>query len=83
MKGTPSMGLKNRVTHMRCRRCGRVAFKRNTRVCAACGYGKEKKIRSYSWQTHTANRQRRKTSRNQRKLAKMRTGSHSTKHAMR
>ena len=77
------MGLKNRVTHVRCRRCGRVAFKRNTRQCAACGYGKTAKIRKYSWQTHTPTRKRRKTSHNQMKLGRMRTGSHSTKHASR
>lgn len=65
MKGTPSMGLKNRVTHIRCRRCGRVAFKRNTKQCAACGYGKSAKIRKYSWQTHTLNRKKRIDSRNQ------------------
>lgn len=77
------MGKKNRISHTRCRRCGRVAYKVNTRVCAACGYGKSAKRRGYSWQTHTANRSKRKTSRNQRKLSKMRSGSHSTKHAMR
>lgn len=67
MKGTPSMGLKNRVSHIRCRRCGRVAFKRNTRTCAACGYGRSASLRRYSWQTHTLNRKKRKDSRNQQK----------------
>lgn len=47
------MGLKNRVSHKRCRRCGRTSFKINTKQCAACGYGKTAKIRSYAWQTHT------------------------------
>ena len=39
MKGTPSMGKKNKKTHIRCRR-----------VCASCGFGKSSKIRRYSWQ---------------------------------
>lgn len=58
-KGTPSMGRKNKISHRRCRRCGRVAFKVNTRECAACGYGKSAKMRRYSWQTHTPTRGRR------------------------
>lgn len=56
-KGTPSMGRKNKISHVRCRRCGRVAYKVNTRTCAACGYGRSAKLRSYSWQTHSLNRQ--------------------------
>ena len=64
-KGTPSMGLKNRISHVRCRRCGRVAYKVNTRECAACGYGKSAKLRKYAWQTHTLNRSIRKLSKNQ------------------
>lgn len=59
------MGKKNRITHVRCRRCGRVAFKTNTRECAACGYGKSAKIRKYAWQTHTLTRSKRKLSKNQ------------------
>ncbi len=82
-KGTPSMGLKNRISHTRCRRCGRVAYKVNTRECAACGYGKSAKLRKYAWQTHTLNRKKRTTSLNQLRLSKKRTGSHSTKHSYR
>jgi len=70
MKGTPSMGKKNRITHVRCRRCGRVAYKKNTKECAACGYGKSSKLRRYSWQTHKLNRKTRITSRNQMKLGR-------------
>ncbi len=55
-KGTPSMGKKNKISHIRCRRCGRVAYKTNTKQCAACGYGKTAKLRSYSWQTHDLGR---------------------------
>lgn len=65
MKGTPSMGKKNKITHTRCRRCGRVAYKVNTRECAACGYGKSAKLRRYAWQTHKLNRSKRILSKNQ------------------
>jgi large subunit ribosomal protein L37e len=65
MKGTPSMGKKNRITHVRCRRCGRVAYKKNNRECAACGYGKSAKLRSYSWQTHNLTRGKRKLAKSQ------------------
>ncbi len=59
-KGTPSMGKKNRISHIRCRRCGRVAYRIDKKYCAACGYGKSAKIRTYSWQTHTVGGARRK-----------------------
>lgn len=65
MKGTPSMGKKNRISHVRCRRCGRVAFKVNTSQCAACGYGKTAKMRGYSWMTHTLTRSVRKLAKSQ------------------
>ncbi|MHA1680756.1 MAG: 50S ribosomal protein L37e [Promethearchaeota archaeon] len=49
-KGTPSMGLRNRKTHMRCRRCGRNSYHLRHKVCSACGFGKSSKIRKYGWQ---------------------------------
>jgi large subunit ribosomal protein L37e len=58
VKGTPSMGKKHKVTHIRCRRCGRPAYNIKTKVCAACGYGASSKIRSYNWQTHDIRRRR-------------------------
>ena len=57
-KGTPSMGKKHKVTHIRCRRCGRTAYNIKTKVCAACGYGKTSKIKKFSWQTHNWRRKR-------------------------
>lgn len=57
-KGTPSMGKKQKVTHIRCRRCGRTAYNIKTKVCAACGYGKTSKIKKFSWQTHNWRRKR-------------------------
>ncbi len=50
VKGTPSMGKKNKKTHIRCRRCGRHAYHVRKKRCAACGFGKSKRIRRYSWQ---------------------------------
>ncbi|MEX2704495.1 MAG: 50S ribosomal protein L37e [Candidatus Freyrarchaeum guaymaensis] len=49
-KGTPSMGKKNKKTHIRCRRCGRHSYHATKKYCAACGYGRSKRIRKYSWQ---------------------------------
>jgi len=49
-KGTASHGKKNsKTTHIRCRRCGRVAYHKTKNVCASCGYGKTSKLRQYSW----------------------------------
>ncbi|MEM2878747.1 MAG: 50S ribosomal protein L37e [Candidatus Hadarchaeales archaeon] len=49
VKGTPSMGKRHKVQHIRCRRCGRRAYHAQKGVCAACGYGKSRKIKRYSW----------------------------------
>lgn len=49
-KGTPARGKKNKKTHIRCRRCGRHAYHIHKKRCAACGFGRSKRIRSYSWQ---------------------------------
>lgn len=49
-KGTPSLGKKNKKTHIRCRRCGRNTYHVRKKVCASCGFGRSKKIRRYSWQ---------------------------------
>jgi len=59
VKGTPSMGKKRKITHIRCRRCGRVTYNIKTKVCAACGYGKSSKIRRYNWQTRNWRRTKR------------------------
>ncbi|HID26970.1 MAG: 50S ribosomal protein L37e [Methanosarcinales archaeon] len=49
-KGTPSMGKRQKRTHIKCRRCGRVSFHISKKVCASCGFGKTKGLRSYKWQ---------------------------------
>jgi large subunit ribosomal protein L37e len=56
-KGTRSMGKHGRSkTHIRCRRCGRLAFNVAKGYCAACGFGRSKRIRRYSWQNKKVNR---------------------------
>jgi large subunit ribosomal protein L37e len=58
-KGTPSMGKRvGRVKHIRCRRCGRTSYNLQKGYCAACGYGKSSKIRSYAWQSRNFRRKR-------------------------
>ncbi len=47
-KGTPSFGKHNKITHIRCRRCGRHAYHIRKKRCAACGYPNPK-LRSYNW----------------------------------
>jgi len=59
LKGTPSMGKRSKgKTHIRCRRCGRHAFNVAKGYCAACGFGRSKRIRRYSWAAKKVNRVR-------------------------
>ncbi len=59
MKGTPSMGKRSKgKTHIRCRRCGRHAYNVAKGYCAACGFGRSKRIRRYSWSSRKVNRKR-------------------------
>ncbi len=48
-KGTPSMGKRNKRTHIKCRRCGKVSYHRSRRYCASCGFGKSKRMKNYRW----------------------------------
>ncbi|WXG42820.1 MAG: 50S ribosomal protein L37e [Promethearchaeati archaeon SRVP18_Atabeyarchaeia-1] len=57
-KGTPSFGKMNQKEHIRCRRCGRRAYHVRKKRCAACGYGRSSKLRRYTWQTKTLNKER-------------------------
>ena len=45
------MGKRNKFTHIACRRCGKISFHANKKVCSACGFGKSTKISSYKWHT--------------------------------
>lgn len=48
-KGTPSMGKKHKIGHIRCRRCGRRSYHAQRGVCAACGFGRDSRINRYNW----------------------------------
>ncbi len=49
-KGTPSFGKRGKkVLHIKCRRCGRNAFHVRKGYCAACGFGRSKRLRKYNW----------------------------------
>ncbi len=47
------MGKRNKRTHGLCRRCGARSFHLKDGVCAACGFGRTKRLRSYAWQNKT------------------------------
>merc|ERR1711963_523528 len=47
-KGTSSFGKRRNKTHTLCRRCGKVAFHIQKKICAPCGYPAAK-MRSYNW----------------------------------
>ncbi len=58
-KGTTSMGKRGRnKTHIRCRRCGRHSYNVRKGYCTACGFGRSRRIRRYSWQNKKFNRVR-------------------------
>lgn len=48
-KGTPSMGKRQKRTHIACRRCGKISFHAQHKVCSACGFGRSRRMRSYRW----------------------------------
>ncbi|MEM3551370.1 MAG: 50S ribosomal protein L37e [Candidatus Bathyarchaeia archaeon] len=58
-KGTPSFGKRaGKTLHIRCRRCGRKSYNVSKKRCSACGYGATSKVRKYSWQVKSLNRER-------------------------
>lgn len=59
VKGTPSMGKRSdKVTHIKCRRCGRVAYNVSKKYCVACGFGRSSRMRRYNWSSRKVNRNR-------------------------
>jgi len=58
VKGTASFGKRNKRLHIRCRRCGRTSYHVKHNYCAACGYGRTKKLRKYAWQSKKVNKRR-------------------------
>ncbi len=58
-KGTASFGKHGRgKSHIVCRRCGRRSFNVAKGYCAACGFGRSRRMRRYSWQNKKFNRVR-------------------------
>ncbi|MCF8885326.1 MAG: 50S ribosomal protein L37e [Nitrososphaerota archaeon] len=47
-KGTPSFGKRNKIVHVRCRRCGHHSYHLSKRRCSHCGYP-DPKWRKYNW----------------------------------
>ena len=60
-KGTPSMGKRQKSTHIRCRRCGKHSYHKTKGVSAHCGYGATARMRKYRWSN--SNRSDRKSTR--------------------
>ncbi|MFH1977730.1 MAG: 50S ribosomal protein L37e [Candidatus Aenigmatarchaeota archaeon] len=59
-KGTPSMGKRNKKTHIRCRRCGKHTYHVRHKECSSCGFGKSSKLKTFKWKNKTVNRSRKK-----------------------
>ncbi len=57
-RGTPSMGKRHKVVHIRCRRCGRRSYHAQDKVCAACGFGASARFNRYNWKVKTVQRKR-------------------------
>ncbi|HUV80812.1 MAG TPA: 50S ribosomal protein L37e [Candidatus Bathyarchaeia archaeon] len=49
VKGTASQGKRQKKSHMKCRRCGKVAYSIHAKYCVACGFGRSSKMREYKW----------------------------------
>ncbi len=47
-KGTTSRGKRNKIVHVRCRRCGRHSYNLSKKRCSYCGYP-DPKWRKYNW----------------------------------
>lgn len=58
-KGTPSFGKHNKITHIRCRRCGRHTYHIQKKKCSACGFPRAK-VRKEAWRWKPLNRSERK-----------------------
>lgn len=44
------MGKRQKRSHIRCRRCGKVSLNKHSRVCVSCGFGRTPRMKSYKWQ---------------------------------
>lgn len=59
VKGTPSFGKHQTISHIRCKRCGRHTYHIKKQRCSACGFPRAK-IRQEAWRWKTFNRKGRK-----------------------
>jgi large subunit ribosomal protein L37e len=59
VKGTSAHGKFNKITHIRCRRCGRHSYHISKKECSACGYPLAK-MKHDSWKWKPVNRSGRK-----------------------
>ncbi|RLJ04762.1 MAG: 50S ribosomal protein L37e [Candidatus Aenigmatarchaeota archaeon] len=59
-KGKPSFGKHNKITHIRCRRCGRHSYHIKRGECSACGFGKSSKLKIHKNRNKTIQGKRRK-----------------------
>jgi len=57
--GTTAFGKHQRITHIRCRRCGRHSYHIQQHHCSACGYPRAK-LKNESWKWKPINRKYRK-----------------------
>ncbi len=57
--GTTAFGKHNKITHIRCRRCGRHSYHIQQRHCSACGYPRPK-MKKENWKWKPVNRSGRK-----------------------
>merc|ERR1712157_492289 len=47
-KGTTSFGRRHTKTHTTCRRCGKVSYHIQKKLCSSCGYPNPK-MRNFNW----------------------------------
>ncbi|MBI5397856.1 50S ribosomal protein L37e [Candidatus Woesearchaeota archaeon] len=59
MKGTPSFGRHNKITHIRCRRCGNHSYHIQKEQCSKCGFPRAK-MRNEAWRWKKINNSGRK-----------------------
>ena len=81
-KGTPSIGKHNKAaTHSICRRCGSRSYHKRKGVCAACGFGRTARLRTYNWNVkiRAANGQKARNGRKEMFIRKVK-GKHTKKH---
>ena len=44
-----ALGKRNKIVHIRCRRCGHHSYHIRKKVCSHCGFGRSSKIKKENW----------------------------------